>query len=230
MELFRQFIKFIERNLTWVQLLTGGSLLTVVGLFSKHLAEQTAWIASHGPYAIWMAALVGAAMFAAVFLALIWARYAWIRGSAMSHWREAVGDRFNPLDANFRSQRILLRDLVSPVNPVIQNKTFYDCELIGPGNVVVRVTQPGRGGFANLHFTDCDWVVARPNVHSRSFIILENCHFIGGSVNNVMFFMIPEEAATMQMLGINWITDPPNLPDGVQALPLQPSTAPETPQ
>lgn len=223
MGVFRRLIAFIEKNLTWLQLITGGGLLSAVGWVSNLAAKQTQWVTTLGPYGVWLATLGGVLLAAIVFLLMVWGRYAWLRGSAMNQWREQVGDKFNPLENSFRNQRILLRDLVSPLVPVVRGKTFYDCELLGPGNVVVRITAPNSGGFANLRFNNCDWVVARPNVASQSFIILEDCHFIGGNVTNIMFFLIREEALAMMMPGMNWITDPPSpIPQAAGPAPPSP--------
>lgn len=211
-----RIIKFLERNLTWLQLLTGGGLLTAIGWLSKRAAEQTDWVTALGPYGVLLASIAGALLAAGLILALVWGRYVWLRGSAMNQWRESVGDRINPLAETFRSQRVRLADLVSPAHQVIRNKKFYDCELIGPGNVVLRVTDEGKGAFVNVTLGDCDWVVCRPGAPSKSFIILEDCQFMGGSVHNIMFFLNNDEASALNMPGMNWITAPPSRPAEAQ--------------
>lgn len=218
---FRRIIALIERNLTWLQLITGGGLLTLVGWLSKHAAEQTAWVQSLGPYGVWFAALAGVLVAATICAALGWARYVWNKGSAMNHWRIAVGDAVNPMESTFRNQRIRLVDLVSPIQPVIHGKTFIDCELLGPINLVILATTPGGGMFNGTHFANCDLVEVADGCPIINVVAFRDCNVMRGVVHRATLY-VPSSAVEFinQVLpGASWITRGANPPGAAPSPP-----------
>jgi len=45
-------------------------------------------------------------------------------------------DRIDPMQSVFERKRILITDLLPPIGRSIVGKSFTDCEIVGPANVV----------------------------------------------------------------------------------------------
>lgn len=131
-------------------------------------------------------------------------------------FREQVftASQINPLDPMFTGRRLRLVDLAPPVGPFIDQKTFTDCEIIGPANVM----------FAGCHFVGSggnivDGIVIKPGFLPSNGFGFRGCTFTRCRFY-LMTFMVPEpEFQLFQTThpGLNWITDTPDQP----TLPLQ---------
>lgn len=206
MGFLRRIIGIVEKHLTWLQLITGAGFVSAVGWISKLAAERTEWISKLGPYGILLASAGGVLLFAGIFLALMWGRFAWIKGQAINRWKDVVGDKFNPMEDTFQGQRINLLDLVAPYDNVIKGKTFIDCDILGPGTVAIRATRPNAGSIMGVTFEDCDWVETRNDASSRNCIFLEDCNFHRGRVVRLVIFIVTSQVEKFEMQGTNWIT------------------------
>lgn len=196
-----KFAKLVERHLTWFQLITGGSLLSLSGWISHWAATQTIWIAQRGPYAIWLATLSGAILAALLILASAWARYAYMKGSAIQHWRERV-DSINPLDREFNKRRINISDLASPIDRRVISKRFIECELMGPANIVFLGSMLKDIGFIN-----CDTcVVPFSNIAVKNVLAFQSVEILGGRIANCTVFIPPAMVAEFAAMGAQFIT------------------------
>lgn len=114
-------------------------VLQVVGLMASFALP--AWavdaariLADYSP-ASWVVAGFGGMLTAALVYFLIgYGRRAWIRATFDGRFLDRHGG-INPLDRVFQNQRIYLNDFVLPSSPVVENKMFYNCEIVGPANV-----------------------------------------------------------------------------------------------
>jgi hypothetical protein len=152
---------------------------------------------------------------ALILWALASVRLNWAQATATEKWKERV-DTINPLEDTFRGQRIRLADLVSPVTGEIGDKTFVDCELLGPINLAVMASQPGSGSMQHVSFYSCDWVVTREGAKLFNAVALRDCNLLRGKVHKVTFFM--PSAAALKMVEAaqgppQWVTQPP-IPQG----------------
>lgn len=117
--------------------------------------------------------------------------------------------QINPLDRLFTSKRLKLVDLSPPVGPFIDNKTFIDCEIIGPGNAM----------FQDCHFQQnagevVDAIIIKPGLFPRNGFGFRNCTFTRCRFY-LITFMVPEpdfEAFYKHHSGLNWITERPDEP------------------
>src|SRR5262249_41363838 len=132
-----------------------GSIVAVAAL-TGFIANATYWIQPLGPIAYWVAALL--AMYIATLIVNGFAklRVSWHSAAAIDKWKSDVAT-INPLDKEFNRIRIKWSDLVHPITNRIKNKTFVDCELIGPANI-----GPMSSDFSDCHFYNCDVVVVYP--------------------------------------------------------------------
>jgi hypothetical protein len=116
----------------------------------------------------------------------------------------------NPLDTLFTTRRVRITDLAPPVGQVIDGKTFVDCDILGPANVmfqgchfhhntgevvdalIVKLgASPTNGfGFRNCIFRQCRFYLVTFMVEERDYE-----QFNGGA-----------------HAGLNWITNRPDAP------------------
>jgi len=87
----------------------------------------------------------------------------------------------------FDSERIRISDIVHPVTKLIVQKTFNNCELFGPANLILNgITANG------VAFNDCEFIVLRENVRINNAVVLDKCHIIGSQIWNVTVFLSQE--------------------------------------
>lgn len=200
--MFSKLFKLVERHLTWIQLITGTSLVSVVGWISREIALHTKWIVAAGPYAIWLATLLGALLFVLLCLGIAWFRYAWTKASAMQMWKERV-TTINPLDAEFNKERIEIANIISPINHKIADKRFINCELLGPANI----TFMSNNDIHNAKFERCDVCVVKAGVTSQGNIVpFDGVQIIGGSIANCTIFITPDMVQQFLQMGAQFLT------------------------
>lgn len=158
-----------EKLATWFNLITGLSVMGVGGIVSNYMATKTTWIAQAGPYGVWLATLLGMLLVAVIFAACVKAR-GWYEDEKLNaKWRDR-GSSVNPLDAEFHKRRIDLQSLAHPISKRISKKKFFDCEIIGPANIVFH----GSGTLLNVGFVGCDMISVRDAL-IKNVIVIEEC-------------------------------------------------------
>jgi MFS family permease len=200
----QRFLEILSTHISLWQALGLGGLLTG-GALSAWFATASMWLDGYGPIGWWYAVLIGAVLGLLVGIAGALLRYVVILGGATRKWSETV-DRINPLDPQYNRQRINLADLAHPVSRRISNKTFVDCDLIGPVNLLlmqnIHLTEMG--------FVDCDIVVAKPNTPIRNVIGVENITLLRGRIYRCVIVIPPVLVSTFQEMGATFITAIPN--------------------
>lgn len=155
---------------------------------------------------------------------LIYALYAFAASRLqIVRFRQVLHDasKINPLDTYFEKQRIRVTDLAPAVGGAIVGKTFVECEIVGPTNVMFTPTCTFHGSGGD----GVDGLVLRPDKFPKNGFGFDGCSF-----RNCRFylltFMVPEPLfaafATYQWTGINWLTE---LPASGGAPPLIPPSA-----
>ena len=117
--------------------------------------------------------------------------------AAVGTWREKLAnakaarewnlrtDAINPLRRSFDSERIRISDLAHPLSKRIEGKSFNDCQLVGPANIILI----GSGTFDGVSMLNCDVVIIKDSTSIFNVTVLENCHMMGGEILNSTFFM-----------------------------------------
>ena len=132
----------------------------------------------------------------------------------------------NPMEDVFRKQRIRVIDLAAPIGGQIKGKTFNDCDLIGPVNVMFSNNCTFHGNSGN----GVDGLIVREekfptNGFGFDACAFRNCRFY------LMTFMVPETqypySAFQHWSGINWITDLPGQPASLQSDEASDSQSPQ---
>lgn len=179
----------------------GGS--SVVAVVTGYLSRTVTWINDNlGAFGWWVAALLGALLFAVIFLLIAWARAKLVTVKAVRRW-EQQSDEVNPLATEFSQKRIKLSDLANPLVPVIESKRFTDCELLGPANIAVRGSFSAYGAA----LVDCDIVCVRDNVPLHNVLWMKDTDIVRGKVVRCTFF-VPQAAmqSFAQIPGMHAIT------------------------
>jgi hypothetical protein len=142
----------------------------------------------------------------------------------------------DPLAKVFESKRVFLNDFVLPSHPVIEGKTFVNCEIVGPANLLLQ----GEYQVNEVRADKVDAVILNPNRYFNNGYIFRNCTFRNCTFHRVTLFFLPEEAKRYgHLIWLNWISAAPaelieSAPEAKliadQSPQSQPTTATETPQ
>ncbi len=181
-------------------LMVGGS---AVAVWVVHMTET---LNAYAPASYFVAAL-GTALAIYIMNALRVYAAQWAQ---VIRFRQRVHDtnHVNPMEDTFRKQRIRLIDLAPPVGGAIRNRTFIDCDIVGPANALFLPDCI----FQNCGGEAVDGLIIREGSFARNGFGFENCTF-----RNCRFylftFMVPEAIypmfATYNWRGLNWLTDNP---------------------
>lgn len=142
--------------------------------------------------------------------ALAYALYGYARGRiavAKFQLRVQSVTAVNPLDSTFERRRIAIGSLSPPIGGLISDKTFVDCDLVGPANVIMlNCTFDRNSGNGVDAIIIKDW--SRPtNGFGFTGCSFTRCRFY------LVTFMVPGEYLAdftkYNWTGLNWITEVP---------------------
>lgn len=113
----------------------------------------------------------------------------------------------NPLARTFERVRIRVTDLSPPLGNIIANKSFTDCDIIGPANVVFF-----ECSFSGTKGEAVDGLIIRDGLSPRNGFGFSNCTFADCRFY-LLTIMVPEQEfekfARFNWGGLNWITEVP---------------------
>ncbi len=179
-----------------------------VGAVTGFIAKATAWIEPWGAIGWWAAFLAGVLLAAFV---LLLGSIAYSRATDARLRKKIYGDsdKLNPLDNFFQGKRIKLDDLVFPLDVFVRKKTFENCDIIGPYNVILV----GRGTLANCTGSFVQAAIVKDGSQITNAIVLEECTIRNCRLYQITF-LVPKsffEVFSNGMNNITWITDTPHL-------------------
>ena len=204
MDWLKKNVRWLWENLQTIAMVVGWAMSFAIPAWATH---ATSILNDYAP-ASWVAGGFLGALFAATGYAAISRGRLWHATWRTQELFNQNSDRVNPLDDSFKRQRILIRDLVPPYEPVIRNKTFIDCEILGPINIYLT----GQGSMIGVRFFECNGVRVRNDGKTSVAVRFDNCHFLRGTVFRCII-LVPEAAydkMNADMPGINWLTSVPN--------------------
>lgn len=179
--------------------------------FAGAVVAWAAWITGplqqYAPASWVVAGLLSAFLTAVVILMVVIGREKLQR--IRFHNSVFSASQINPLDVIFNGRRIRVVDLAPPIGPFIDGRTFIDCEIIGPANVM----------FDQCHFQNCggeivDGIVIKSSFQPRNGFGFRGCTFTRCRFY-LMTFMVPEpdfQFFLRNHSGLNWITERPDQP------------------
>jgi hypothetical protein len=193
----------LERTLKYGWPLVGTSLVSAITAWA---AAATELLHPYAPLSWVAAGLVGGL----IFVVLVWVgvaiRNAMISGNVRRRFYE-TGSRINPLEKIFENRRINIDDLMPPLGAQIRGKSFIDCELVGPANLVFS----GQGSLENSDFTQSDAIIINnldiPVLNGTEF---NDCRFLRCKFFKVTLFAPEHSVGTFEKgFGIvKWLSDP----------------------
>lgn len=145
----------------------GGS--SVVGVITGWISTYSEWVSQFGAVGWVFSGLIAAVITSLVVLMAVIIRVQWIKGRAINKWFEEVDD-FNPMDEQFHKKRISIRHLEDPAAAKIDGKTFVNCDLIGPANIVFLE----GSNLSHTGFYNCDIVPVKEDVPIQNAIGFSN--------------------------------------------------------
>jgi hypothetical protein len=206
----------MERINKWISVVADHLSIWVLIVGSSAFAFAWGWAAKgasslseYGPI-VWVAAgTFGACLF--IILALGYAKArSMLARTAIERRFFSRPDAVNPLETEFRKQRIHLLDLVSPIEPIIRGKTFIDCELIGPVNIFLS----GRYNISYNDMTEICGVLVKEGAPALNCIVLQDCTIMKSKMHRITLY-VPETAyqwAGAALPGLFWLTPAPTSP------------------
>ncbi len=164
----------------------------MIALITGWAASATDWLNCWGPIA-WVAAGLLAA-FLTTFSILsgmyIYAYFGLKRAERDFYIsRNTPSDTgINPLDDTFTKKRIYPSQIRHPVTNLIEKKTFVDCDLLGPGTVLLMGAR-----FDQTKFGPCTFVKGTDmNFDQQTLTVLHDCVIRRGTVSLFTFIIPPE--------------------------------------
>jgi hypothetical protein len=113
----------------------------------------------------------------------------------------------DPLAKVFEGKRIFLNDFILPSNPIVDGKTFVDCEIVGPANMFLQV----GNAINNVRSEKVDAIALDGKTPFLNGFIFRNCTFRGCTLLRVSLFFTPVEAtANAHVEWLNWISPLPS--------------------
>lgn len=150
-------------------------------------ASASAWLNAWGPIA-WVAAGFGGFL---CFVVSLWIlgkfRDNWISSTIKRRFYEGT-TRINPLETVFSHVRISIEDLLPPLVLRVNDKTFINCDIVGPAQIYLeRSTMTNSGGES------IDAVIGRPGASSMNGIFFINCAFRDCRFYRVTFLILESD-------------------------------------
>jgi hypothetical protein len=207
MDRINKAVKWLWNNYTKLLPIIGWAMSFALPAWAAHAVGL---FRSWAPLSWVIAGFAGAGFFVMCYLGFALARKIIVRSQVEKTYRDRL-DGIDPMADRFVRQRIKLLDLASPIDGTITGKTFEDCELIGPANIVIMSSAPGRGGFDTVNFIDAAAVLVREDAMIANCIVLQDCIVRRCKVHRVTMFMPVSAYQFMvdKLPGMNLLTPTP---------------------
>jgi hypothetical protein len=196
-----------EWNISLWQALFGTGGLLVSFVIPAWAVSSVQAFNNYAP-ASWVAAgFVGMLMFSAAYALVGIGRSRWVRARYDRNML-SKGPYADPMAKTYEDMRIYLNDFCLPSHTLIENKTFVNCQLIGPANIILQY----GNNIKDAAYPISDAVLLKEDANLFNAIYVRNCVFIRCSFQRVTFLVPPHEYTfAKDWHGFNWITHDDNL-------------------
>ncbi len=171
----------------WPLLPTG-----LFGVLSAYLSSGVGWITEHLGVWGWLMSGLAAFLLSALALALLTRARLWWYYSQHQKRLQSDSSNFDPMAVTYQDKRIFLRDLVPAGRRTVENRKFINCEIIGPGSIVVALRRSDgvNSLFSSNTYYDVDCIQIANGRTSNNAIYFPGCDFIGCNFYtlNLLFF------------------------------------------
>lgn len=196
----------IEWRWTFAQAILGLPALIASFALPAWAAKAVPMLEQFEPLSWVIAGFFGLGFGVGLFALSAWARGKWVRSSYDSRML-AQGGAVDPLEKTFERKRIYLNEFCLPSHPLVEDKTFIDCEIIGPANILFvsgnNITQ-GR-------YPVCDAVRLKEDlIPNANCYLFRDCIFRGCNFSRITFFVPHQETEMFRNYNlVRWITGSP---------------------
>ena len=154
----------------------------------------------------WVIAGFGGTLAYALFVTL----YGFGRGRIVqSRYDEKVlaeTGRVDPLAKVFERKRIFLNDFILPSSPVIIDRLFVDCDIVGPANIFLSIDNTISHGKSGK----VDAVALSAGSKFLNGFVFNSCTFRGCAFHRItIFFSNSEVGPHLDLNWLNWISELP---------------------
>lgn len=197
-----------------------GNILWLAGVVASFAlpawATRVTGVFSHYAPLSWVVAgFLGLGFGTAAMAIFAWAKTRLVRAKYDAKTL-AQGGTVDALEKTFERKRIYLNEFCLPSHPYIDGKTFIDCEIIGPANVILMF-----GNSVTEHrLPVCDAMVIAPSADPTNGYVFRNCIFRGCSFQRVtmMFTATEYHASAKNVDWFRWTSILPESQDGAPPL------------
>jgi membrane protein implicated in regulation of membrane protease activity len=195
----------LQTSITIWGLIAGSAMTSTVFVW---VARATAWLDAWGPIA-WLAAgaigVLAFLCFAIVCVALSQAIF-------LARYQRRLYKRPDAIDTmqtQYHGKRIVLETLFPPFPGYLEGRTFENCDIIGPLNII-----PLGTSIAKSNYVSTDYILVTPEALNAGRIynarIIKDSRFIDCRFYNISI-LISDLAYNVynNSGGCNWITHPP---------------------
>ncbi|CDY78308.1 hypothetical protein BGLT_01180 [Caballeronia glathei] len=198
------WLSLAEKVVNWTPMLIGASGSASIAGWA---AKSTERLSRYGKAAWIFSALLGGLIFAICFRLWV-SSVSQLQEIRLRRRFETAPSVVNPLEPVFRKSRISFKDFESPIRGLQKEKTFIECELIGPALIVLS----GHTYLNNSSFVDCDFIRLRkaPKLKVFNGIEFENVTFQNCIICKITFLVPPNVVGALQATvkgDINWISE-----------------------
>lgn len=167
------------------------------------------------------ASWVAAGFAGLIFVVIGYAIYAWAAAKRVRSKYDkrmlAMGGAIDPLDKTFERKRIYLNEFCLPSLPLIEDKTFIDCEIVGPANVIFVA----GNNITQARYPICDAVLLHPDVIANNGYLFKDCRFNRCSFSRVTYLVPMSEYYMFRDFSlVRWITPHPDMVATAEQPPL----------
>lgn len=208
--MFSKLSRWLSRasdSISLWQFISGSSLIASFAL-PAWAAATTEWVMGYGPIG-WVAAGFAGLFVSAFSIYIITAiRFLLTKAHVLKTFY-ANSDKINPLDLHFLNKRINLKDLLPPGPGIVENKTFENCELVGPLNIFPFQCLLQRNLYTAVDFIVVDNQKAKTHAITNA-AEFRNCRFLNCKIYFVSFLVMEDAYKIFDSYGgCNWITKTP---------------------
>jgi hypothetical protein len=188
------------------------------GAIAAWAAYATEQLKAYAPLSWVLAALVAGVLCSVIFWLIAAGASLWTSTSIRKQMYEKTPPSINQLDTTFQKQRIKIEELALPFDPVVRDKTFIECQLLGPCNIALR----GRGSITSCGFVHAAGVLIKEEASVPVGILFLNCTFLRCRIYRVLLFasLGEYERLSKGIPGLPWITAEPTQSSGELARDL----------
>lgn len=156
--------------------------------------------AAYSPLSWVVAGLIGLLLYAVVIYLIGVGKKEAARAKYDANFLEKTGG-IDPVSKVFESKRIFINDLAPPSEMTVEDKTFIDCEIVGPSNIYLQY----GNNITEARSRNIDAVALSGKEMFTNGTVLRNCTFRRCSFHRVTIFVDPNEVPRLIEENNSWV-------------------------